>query len=114
MAGLSHESLDALLERKGVHAEIRQQVRDKGFSTVIHFAGAIAEDELADWFVHSTSLAPSDRDADGRITNWAQESPVPRSKPSLPLGLAIVSLLIPILMGWGVRDKRTYALLPFA
>ena len=54
-------------------------------------AGAIAEDELADWFVLSTSLVPSGRDADGRITDWAQESPVPRSKHSLPLGLAIVS-----------------------
>ena len=92
MAGLSHESLDALLERKGVHTEIRQQVCDKGFSTVIHFAGAIAEDELAEWFVHSTSLVPSDRDNDGRITNWAQESPVPRSKHGLPFGLAIFLL----------------------
>ena len=70
MAGVTNESLDALLERKGVHAEIRQQVRDKGFANVIHFAGAIAEDELAEWFMHSTSLVPSDRDTDGRITNW--------------------------------------------
>ena len=103
MAGVTNESLDALLERKGVHAEIRQQVRDKGFANVIHFAGAIAEDELSEWFMHSTSLVPSDRDTDGRITNWAQESLVPRSKPSLPLGRAPVSLQgIPILMGWGV------------
>ena len=77
MAGITNESLDALLERKGVHAEIRQQVRDKGFSSVIHFAGAIAEDELSEWFMQSTSLVPSDRDNDGRITNWGQESPVP-------------------------------------
>ena len=103
MAGVTNESLDALLERKGVHAEIRQQVRDKGFSSVIPFAGAIAEDELSEWFMQSTSLVPSDRDNDGRITNWGQESPVPRSKPCLPFGLAFfLPHGIPILMGRGV------------
>ena len=88
MAGLGNESLDTLLGRKGVHAEIRQHVRDKGFTNVIHFAEAIAENELSEWFMQSTSLVPSERDDDGRVIHWNQESPLPRSKLCLPLGKA--------------------------
>ena len=74
MAGITNESLDALLERKGVRTEIRQQVRDKGFSSVIHLAGAIAEDELAEWFMHST---PSSRPT---ATTTAASPTGPRSR----------------------------------
>ena len=73
-----HESLDALLERRQVQPEIRQQIRDKGFSTVVRFAGAINEDELIEWFIQPTQFHASIRAADNSIIDWPQELPQPR------------------------------------
>ena len=87
MGGIENKTLDSFLERKEVRAEIRQQVRDKGFTSVIHFAGAIAGDELADWFMQSASYCRSTWDVDGHITDWNQESPNPKDLLRLCLGV---------------------------
>ena len=87
MEGIENETLDPLLECKEVRPEIRQQVREKGVTSVIHFAGAPAENELSDWFTQSTTFRAATRDVDGNITDWNQESPSPRELPSLSLGV---------------------------
>ena len=86
IGGIESESPDALLDRKEVRPGIRQQVHDKGFTSVVHFAGAIAEDGLADWFMQSTPYHTSARDGDGNITDWNQESLAPKNKLRLSLG----------------------------